>query len=123
MYSDIDCKVFDILYKQTQDVSAFDILQFTAEDLEEMNTKPPGVANINMDEYCELDFLNSFKKVIDDNEHEHANDIMDRFINYIDITYPKFPINPNNNSFSSVSGTMIIKSRIGEHIEKYYPTF
>ena len=123
MYSDIKCKVFDILYKETKDITIFDALQFTDEDLNELNEKPPGAPSINMDEYCELDFLNSFKKVIDDNEHEDTNLIMDKFINYIDITYPKFPVNPNCNTFSSVSGTMIVKERIGEHIEKYYPTF
>jgi hypothetical protein len=123
MYKNINHKVFDILYDQTGSPSAFDDLGFSEQDMEKMNEIPEGVNDICLQNYCSENFLDSFKEFIDTHDDKGVNLVLEKMLVRINEDYKKFPVNPNNNKFSSVSGTNIITTRVSDYIKETYDVY
>ena len=120
MYSNIEAKVADIIYENTKSHEAFYELGFDDNDFKKLNEIPGGVTDIDMAKYCTDSFLDSFKKIIENKEWESANLMVNKMVECIDKQHEIYPTNPNNNKFSSTSGTSIIKSRVMQMIDEKF---
>jgi hypothetical protein len=123
MYSDIENKIIEILEKHmpNQGIDMFEEIDFTQEELEEMNKKPTGVDDIEELEYYSDNFLTTFKNAVDTFESDKINLVLVKIVDKLTEQHDGiWTINPNKNQFSSISGTKIVSNRVMDIIEQKY---
>lgn len=122
MDPNIEQRVRDTIHKHVEnhDIDYFKEIGFTNEDLDKINQVPDGVNDINLENYCSSNFLDSFKTIIDTRSGESMNLILDKMITRLDEEHGTWPINPNKHHFSSISDKKIIKDRVSKIIEEKF---
>lgn len=119
MYSNIKNKIIEVLDKNmpNEGVAMFEEINFTQEELETINKIPTGVNDIEELDYYTENFLTSFKNAVDTLENDKISLILEKIVDKLTEQHNVWPINPNENVFSSVTGTKIVSRRLMDLIE------